>query len=136
METGFKAEGSGPTIFDVNRNAPQFTIACAIQDIERHLGVYHKSRNNNRTAILLDEIERLRRFVLVRASLATALAQTSPRDSRTVGRQLCDALHAMIGDVPRFVAAYSVPRAPMMDRDTFRVIACLNFLGALDPNFL
>lgn len=136
MMTGFKTEATGQTIFDVNRKAPQFAIACAIQELERQLARYQSSRGADGASGLLDEIECLRRFVLVRASLAKGLAKTSRRDNRTVGRQLCDVLHAMIGDVPRFVATYSAPGAPIMERDSFRVIACLNFLGSLDPEFL
>ena len=136
MKTDYKTEGTGQTIFDVNRQAPQFAIACAIQELERHLVRYNSIRALDNASALLDEIECLRRFVLVRASLARGLLKTTRRDNRTVGRQPCDALHEMIGDVPRFVATYSGPGAPVMERDSFRAIACLNFLGSLDPNFL
>lgn len=136
MENGLKEQGFGLTIFDVNRKAPQFAIACALQELERHLAKYNQSGTQEKRTALLDEIERLRRFVLVRASLAKALAVTTRRDNRTMGRQLCDALHEMIGDVPRFVKTYAAPGAPVMERDSFRAIACLNFLGSLDTQFL
>jgi hypothetical protein len=136
MMTEQKADEAGTTIFDVNREAPQFAIACAIQELERLLGAYNRASGPENQVNLLDEIERLRRFVLVRASLAKALAATSRRDNRTMGRQLCDALHSMIGDVPLFVKLHTAPGAPVMDRDSFRIIACLNFLGSLDAEFL
>lgn len=136
MMMELKAAEPGTTIFDVNREAPQFAIACAIQELERHLGSYNRASGPDNQAALLDEIERLRRFVLVRASLARALAGSSRRDNRSMGRQLCDALHSMIGDVPLFVKIHTAPGAPAMDRDSFRIIACLNFLGSLDANFL
>lgn len=136
MENGLKVEGYSQTIFDVNRKAPQFAIACALQELERHLSRYNLLRTQEARTVLLDEVERLRRFVLVRASLAKALAGTTRRDNRSMGRQLCDALHGMIGDVRDFVRTYTVPGAPIMERDTFRAIACLNFLGALDTEFL
>jgi hypothetical protein len=136
MMTELKADQSGTTIFDVNRKAPQFAIACAIQELERLLAKYNRASGPENQANLLDEIERLRRFVLVRASLARAFAATTRRDNRSMGRQLCDALHTMIGDVPLFVKTHASPGAPAMDRDSFRIIACLNFLGSLDADFL
>lgn len=136
MKNNFKAETAGTTIFDVNLKAPQFAIACAVQDLERHLGRYVRDSTSENQTSLLDEIERLRRFVLVRASLAKALASASRKDNRSMGRQLCDALHDMIGDVQAFVKLYAAPGAPTMDRDSFRMIACLNFLGSLDAEFL
>lgn len=133
---GFSAVSDNTTIFGVSLERPQDEIACAVDAIETHLSAYHKHSRDNQRTLLLDEIERLRRFVLVRASLARGLAKAGGRDARMVGRQLCDALHAMIGDVPAFVATHSAPNAPVMERDTFRVIACLNFLGSLNPAFL
>ena len=136
MENGLKTDGFGTTIFDVNRKAPQFAIACTLQEVERQLATYNHSSTQEKRTNLLDEIERLRRFVLVRASLAKALSATTRRDNRTIGRQICDALHGMIGDVPSFVKTYSAPGAPMLERDSFRAIACLNFLGSLNADFL
>ena len=136
MENGLRAENDCETIFDVNRNSPQYAIACALQDLERNLSKFNQSASPDRRTRLIDDIERLRRFVLVRASLAKALAAPTRRNNRTMGRQLCDALHEMIGDVPSFVTLHGAPGAPVMERDHFRVIACLNFLGSLDPEFL
>ncbi len=136
MKNDLRADSESKTIFDVNRKAPQFAIACALQELERWLRKYNRDSTQENQTALLDEIERLRRFVLVRASLAKALCATKRTDNRTMGRQLCDALHSMIGDVPRFVKIYAAPGAPLMDRDSFRVIACLNFLGSLDAEFL
>jgi hypothetical protein len=136
MKNGIREDYIGGTIFDVNRNAPQFAIACALQELDRQLGTYHRASTPQNQTNLLDEIERLRRFVLVRASLAKALARTKRHDNRTMGRQLCDVLHGMIGDVTSFVKLHTAPGAPTMERDSFRVIACLNFLGSLDAEFL
>ena len=136
MSERLKVESYGSTIFDVNRKAPQFAIACALQEIERHLARYNKASTPDHQTGLLDEIERLRRFVLVRASLAKALGAAKRHDNRSLGRQLCDVLHGMIGDVRSFVELYAAPGAPQMERDSFRVIACLNVLGSLDAEFL
>lgn len=126
----------GTTIFDAPGDDPRLSITAAMAGIDSAARRYRRSSDLLDATALLDAIEGLRRFVLVRATLARVLSEPHHRGAAPMGRQLCDSLHAMIGDVPSLVAACTRVSPYRMERDTRRAIACLNFLGSLDHRFI
>ena len=122
MRTSSLDAVTGTTIFDAPGDDPRLSVAGAMAGLD--------------ATALLDAIEGLRRFVLVRATLAGVLSEPLRPGAEPVGRQLCEALHAMIGDVPGLVAACTRDGRYRMERDTRRAIACLNFLGSLNHRFI
>ena len=127
---------AGPSIFDAPTHDPQLAVNLALDDIEETAARYAASGDALDGLLLLNDIEGLRRFVLVRKTLAVALARPGRLDAPLLGRVLCEALHRMIGDVPSLVKSCTRQGACHMERDTRRAIACLNFLGSMDPRFL
>lgn len=125
----------GPSIFDAPTDNPQAAVAFALEDLAEAAVSYARSGDPLEGLLLLNDIEGLRRFVLVRRTLAVALAQEDGTGT-AIGRRLCEALYRMIGDVPQLVASCSRQGHQFMERDTRRAIACLNFLGSLDIGFL
>lgn len=126
----------GASIFDAPGHDPRLTIAHALAEIDGIASKYRESNGLLDAIALLDGIEGLRRFVLVRATLARTLSHPGRHDAPPMGRQLCEALHEMIGDVPALVASCTRQGEYRMERDTRRAIACLNFLGSLDHHFI
>jgi hypothetical protein len=125
----------GPSIFDAPTDDPKLAVRLALQDLSDAASRFAATRDMFDGVLLLNEIEGLRRFVLVRSTLAMALAEPDETD-RPLGRTLCEALHRMIGDVPDLVANCIRQGHHSMERDTRRAIACLNFLGSLNISFL
>lgn len=136
MDTVNGRSSSSASVFEASTKDPIIAIAAAIDDIERLLEVYRKSGDVLDRMEVLTEIEALRRFVLVRGALIKSLNRPGRQDGRPVGRQICEALQGMIGDVPNLVKTCSLQGARNMERDTRRAIASLNFIGSLDPAFL
>jgi len=73
--------------------------------------------------------------VLVRGALLKAMQQTGS-NGMSIGRELCDSLRGMIGEVPELVKSCSLQGARNMERDTRRAVASLAFIGSLDPSFV
>jgi hypothetical protein len=136
MSISIQATQSGATIFDVPADEPRTAIAEALERTGEAHRQYRRSKDMLDAGALLDEIEGLRRFVLVRATLARCLSERPAQRAVPLGRELCEALEGMIGDVPSLVEACSRNGEYRMERDTRRAIACLFFLGSLDPQFL
>ena len=136
MDTINSAPSSSASVFEASSKDPQLAVAYAIEQIDDLLNKYRASQDVLDRMTLLTEIEALRRFVLVRSALSAGLARPGRNDSRPMGKQLCEALQGMIGDVPNLVKACSLQGARNMERDTRRAIASLNFLGSLNPAFL
>ncbi len=131
-----KSSQSTATIFDAWGDNPSGAIAGDIAKINGAERKFRQSNDVEDATALLDSIENLRRFVLVRRTLAQVLSRPSRRGGAPVGRQLCEALHGMIGDVPSLVEQSTAHGNYRMERDTRRAIACLIFLGSLDPQFI
>ena len=127
---------SGTTIFEAPGDDPKLAITHALAEIDGAADRYRRSSDMLDAVALLDSIEGLRRFVLVRATLARILSAPPRQGAAPLGRQLCDALHDMIGDVPSLVECGTRPVPCRVERDTRRAIACLSFLGSLDPHFI
>ena len=136
MDTVNQRVSSSASVFEASTKNPRPAIASALDDIESMLGVYNQTGDVLDRMAVLTEIEALRRFVLVRTDLINCLRQSGQRDPRAMGKQICEALQSMIGDVPNLVKECSLQGARNMERDTRRAIASLNFLGSLDPAFL
>ncbi|WP_395687260.1 hypothetical protein [Aestuariivirga sp.] len=136
MDTVNSRSSSSSSVFEASTKDPQLAINAAIDDIERLLGIYQKSGGVLDRMEVLTEIEALRRFVLVRGALIKCLKRPGRQDSKPIGRQICEALQGMVGDVPNLVKTCSLQGARNMERDTRRAIASLNFVGSLDPSFL
>ena len=136
MSTSVQAMHSGPNIFDAPGDDPGIAIADALAEIDGFADQYRRSNDMLDAIALLDGIEGLRRFVLVRATLARGLSAPSRNGAAPMGRQLCEALHGMIGDVPSLVENCTRQIPYRMERDTRRAIGCLFFLGSLDPRFI
>lgn len=136
MSSSVQAVDSGPTIFDAPGDDPGLAIAEALSEIDGVASQYRRSNDMLDAIALLDGIEGLRRFVLVRATLASGLSAPGRNGQAPMGRQLCEALHDMIGDVPSLVESCTRQVPYRMERDTRRAIACLFFLGSLDPRFV
>jgi hypothetical protein len=84
---------------------------------------------------LLTEVEALRRFVLVRGALLQSLQQTGSKGV-SLGRELCDSLRGIIGEIPNVVKSCSLQGARNLERDTRRAVASLAFIGSLDAAFV
>lgn len=135
MSIAFSAV-TGATIFDVPTNDPQVAIALALDEVEDAARRYRIGKTPEDGTAFLDAVETLRRFVLVRRTLAEALARPGDKGGAALGRQLCSALNLMIGDVPSLVSTCTRQHEAVMDRDMRRAIACLFFLGSLDISFI
>jgi hypothetical protein len=135
MSKAVASNQSVATIFDAWGDDPSGAIAGELAKIKGAERKFRQSQDEENATALLDSIENLRRFVLVRGTLAQGLSRPSRRDGVPMGRQLCETLHAMIGDVPSLVAKTQA-NGYRMERDTRRAIACLFFLGSLDPQFI
>jgi hypothetical protein len=136
MDTVNGRTSTSASVFEASSKEPQAAVAAAIEEIERLLGIYKTSGDVLDRMDVLTEVEALRRFVLVRGALIKGLRQPGRQDSRPIGRQICEALQGMIGDVPNLVKVCSLQGARNVERDTRRAIASLNFIGSLDPSFL
>ena len=136
MDTINSRAPSSASVFEASSKDPQLAIAYAIEEIDVILTKYRESNDVMDRMVLLTEIEALRRFVLVRGALVKGLSQPARADERPMGKQLCDALQGMIGDVPNLVKSCSLQGARNMERDTRRAIASLNFIGSLNPAFI
>jgi hypothetical protein len=136
MRTEFESLPARPTIFDSADFDPRRQIAEAVEAIDIASTAFRHSRAEEDQTALLDRIEDLRRFVLVRASLARRLKQPMREGAPPAGREICSMLNEIIGDVPSLVKACEHNGRYRMERDTRRAISSLFFLGTLDPNFI
>jgi hypothetical protein len=136
MSKAVKSNQSVATIFDAWGDNPSGAIAGELAKINGAERKFRQSNDEENATALLDSIENLRRFVLVRRTLAQVLSRPSRRGGEPIGRQICEALHEMIGDVPKLVEQSTAQGNYRMERDTRRAIACLIFLGSLDPQFI
>lgn len=135
MRISMQNVSAGTTIFDVPDDDPSLVIADAMAEIDDTAGRYRSSGDTLDAVALLDAIEGLRRFVMVRRTLAGCLAEPRSPGAPPRGRELCELLQAMIGDVPGLVEPCKQTGHSRIERDTRRAIACLIFLGSLNPRF-
>lgn len=126
----------GQTIFEAGSQDPARAISGDVAAIDNAARRYRDTRDLVDASALLDCIENLRRFVLLRQTLARGLAKPARSGKASRGKYICELLHGLIGDVPSLVQSCTQNGNYRMERDTRRAIACLCFLGSLDPQFL
>jgi hypothetical protein len=136
MDILFRQTSVPASVFETSAGDPHLAAMHALDTVETILTRYRFSGSAAERTALLSEIESLRRFALVRSALAKALSRPGRIDPRPVGRQLCEALLAMVGDVPKLVNACLLYGACHVGVETRQAIACLNFVASLDPAFL
>ncbi len=127
---------SSTSVFETSTKDPQAAVGLAVAEVSRLLAKFLASQDVLDRMELLTEVEALRRFVLVRSTLVRAMREPGISDERSIGKELCDLLRGMIGDVPELVKTCSLQGARNMERDTRRAIASLTFVGSLDPSFV
>lgn len=123
------------SVFEASTKDPQMAVARAADEVAKHLAKYTASQDVLDRMALLTEVEALRRFVLVRGALLAALRRPGSAEGTTLGRDICDALRGMIGELPDVARSCSLQGARNMERDTRRAIASLAFVGSLDASF-
>ena len=135
MDTLTQQASPSASVFEASTKDPQMGITSAINEVARLLAKYSESEDVLVRMQLLTEVEALRRFVLVRGALLKALQQTDS-NGKALGRELCDTLRGMIGEMPETMRNCSLQGARNMERDTRRAVASLAFIGSLDKSFV
>jgi hypothetical protein len=135
MDTVTINPSTSASVFDASTKDPQMGVSIAVAEVGKLLAKYRESEDVLARMQLLTEVEALRRFVLVRGALLKAMKQTGS-SGLSIGRELCDSLRGMIGDVPELVKNCSLQGARNMERDTRRAVASLAFIGSLDSSFV
>lgn len=135
MDTFTAKASTSASVFEASTKDPQIAVAVAADEVAKQLAKYTASQDVLDRMTLLTEVEALRRFVLVRSALLAALRRPGATEGSTLGRDLCEALRGMIGELPDMVKSCSLQGARNMERDTRRAIASLAFIGSLDASF-
>ena len=135
MDTVTTNPSTSASVFEASTKDPQVGVTLAVADVSKLLAKYTEAEDVLVRMQLLSEVEALRRFVLVRGALLKAMQQTGS-NGKSIGRELCDSLRGMIGEVPELVKTCSLQGARNMERDTRRAVASLAFIGSLDSSFI
>ena len=135
MDTITTNPSTSASVFEASTKDPQVGVSLAVAEVSKLLAKYTQSEDVLVRMQLLTEVEALRRFVLVRGALLKAMQQTGS-NGMSIGRELCDSLRGMIGEVPELVKNCSLQGARNMERDTRRAVASLAFIGSLDSSFI
>ena len=135
MDTVTTNPSTSASVFEASTKDPQVGVTLAVAEVSKLLAKYTQAEDVLVRMQLLTEVEALRRFVLVRGALLKAMQQTGS-NGMSIGRELCDSLRGMIGEVPELVKNCSLQGARNMERDTRRAVASLAFIGSLDSSFI
>ena len=135
MDTVTINPSTSASVFEASKTDPQIGVSLAVAEVSKLLAKYTQAEDVLVRMQLLTEVEALRRFVLVRGALLKAMQQTGS-NGMSIGRELCDSLRGMIGDMPELVKTCSLQGARNMERDTRRAVASLAFIGSLDSSFI
>ena len=135
MDTVTTNPSTSASVFEASTKDPQVGVTLAVAEVSKLLAKYTEAEDVLVRMQLLSEVEALRRFVLVRGALLKAMQQ-SGSNGKSIGRELCDSLRGMIGEVPELVKTCSLQGARNMERDTRRAVASLAFIGSLDSSFI
>ncbi len=135
MDTVTTNPSTSASVFEASTKDPQVGVTLAVAEVSKLLAKYTEAEDVLVRMQLLSEVEALRRFVLVRGALLKAMQQTGS-NGKSIGRELCDSLRGMIGEVPELVKTCSLQGARNMERDTRRAVASLAFIGSLDSSFI
>ena len=135
MDTVTTNPSTSASVFEASTKDPQVGVTLAVAEVSKLLAKYTQAEDVLVRMQLLTEVEALRRFVLVRGALLKAMQQTGS-NGKSIGRELCDSLRGMIGEVPELMKTCSLQGARNMERDTRRAVASLAFIGSLDSSFI
>jgi hypothetical protein len=135
MDTVTTNPSTSASVFEASTKDPQVGVTLAVAEVSKLLAKYTEAEDVLVRMQLLTEVEALRRFVLVRGALLKAMQQTGS-NGKSIGRELCDSLRGMIGEVPELMKTCSLQGARNMERDTRRAVASLAFIGSLDSSFI
>ena len=135
MDTVTINPSTSASVFEASKTDPQIGVSLAVAEVSKLLAKYTQAEDVLVRMQLLTEVEALRRFVLVRGALLKAMQQTGS-NGMSIGRELCDSLRGMIGEMPELVKTCSLQGARNMERDTRRAVASLAFIGSLDSSFV
>lgn len=135
MDSVTTQASSSASVFEASTSDPQMGVGAAVSEVARLLGKYAEHADVLVRMQLLTEVEALRRFVLVRGALLKAMQQPGSK-GMSLGRELCDTLRGMIGEMPETMKTTSLQGARNMERDTRRAVASLAFIGSLDSSFV
>ena len=135
MDTVTTNPSTSASVFEASKTDPQIGVSLAVAEVSKLLAKYTEAEDVLVRMQLLTEVEALRRFVLVRGALLKAMQQTGS-NGKSIGRELCDSLRGMIGEVPELMKTCSLQGARNMERDTRRAVASLAFIGSLDSSFI
>ncbi len=135
MDTVTTNPSTSVSVFEASTKDPQVGVTLAVAEVSKLLAKYTEAEDVLVRMQLLTEVEALRRFVLVRGALLKAMQQTGS-NGKSIGRELCDSLRGMIGEVPELMKTCSLQGARNMERDTRRAVASLAFIGSLDSSFI
>jgi hypothetical protein len=135
MDTITTNSSTSASVFEASTKDPRAGVATAIAEVRKVLAKFTESQDVLDRMHLLTEVEALRRFVLVRGALLQSLQQTGSKGV-SLGRELCDSLRGIIGEIPNVVKNCSLQGARNLERDTRRAVASLAFIGSLDAAFV
>lgn len=135
MDTITAQSSSSASVFEASTTDPRAGVATAVAEVRRALAKFNESQDVLDRMQFLTEVEALRRFVLVRGALLQALQETGS-SGVSLGREVCDSLRGMVGEVPDVVKRSSLQGARNLERDTRRAVASLAFIGSLDKAFV
>lgn len=135
MDTITTNSSTSASVFEASTKDPRAGVATAIAEVRKVLAKFTESQDVLDRMHLLTEVEALRRFVLVRGALLQSLQQTGSKGV-SLGRELCDSLRGIIGEIPNVVKSCSLQGARNLERDTRRAVASLAFIGSLDAAFV
>ena len=135
MDTITAQSSSSASVYEASTTDPRAGVAAAIAEVRKMLAKFTESHDVLDRMQFLTEVEALRRFVLVRGALLHALQQTSSTGV-SLGREVCNSMRGMVGEVPEVVKRSSLQGARNLERDTRRAVASLAFIGSLDDSFV
>jgi len=135
MDTITPQSSSSASVFEASTTDPRAGVATAVAEVRKALAKFNESEDVLDRMQFLTEVEALRRFVLVRSALLQALQQPGSAGA-SLGREVCNSLRGMVGEVPEVMKSSSLQGARNLERDTRRAVASLAFIGSLDNSFV
>ena len=122
MDTVTTNPSTSASVFEASTKDPQVGVTLAVAEVSKLLAKYTEAEDVLVRMQLLSEVEALRRFVLVRGALLKAMQQTGS-NGKSIGRELCDSLRGMIGEVPELVKTWPSSEASIRPSSNQQSIA-------------
>ncbi|MFO1132636.1 MAG: hypothetical protein U1E16_11605 [Hyphomicrobiales bacterium] len=134
MDTITAQTSTSASVYEASTRDHRAGVAAAVAEMRKSLAKFTESQDVLDRMQFLTEVEALRRYVLVSGALLQALQQAGSTGV-SLGREVCDSLRGMIGEVPEMVKNSSLQGARNLERDTRRAVASLAFISSLDASF-